>query len=146
MHACARTHAHIHTHACMHAHTHTRMHTHALTHTHIHTHMHTHGNTHTQLCCIFCELVKQSNSRYIWPIADFVCRYTLIFTSKIPKLLVKANPVILLLILLKTVQQISKTLRLKVLNVEIVINVHVILTINVRKKWLPILGNELVAL
>ena len=62
---------------------HSHTHTHTHTHTHKHTHSHTHTHTHTPPlsdACYFSMLktktnsepVKQNNSRYVQPIADFV--------------------------------------------------------------------------
>ena len=104
IHTCtyACMHTHIHTHPRTHMHTYTHTHTHTHSHTHTHTHTHT-SNTHNtphalslslslslsvslsvclslSLCALlllFCfwELVRQNNSLYLWPVADFPPQY-----------------------------------------------------------------------
>ena len=40
----------------------------------------------------FLEPVKQNNSRYVWPIAEFVSNMCLSYPVKFPKLPVNVNP------------------------------------------------------
>ena len=73
---------------------------HTHTHTHTHTHVHMHAHTHAlfncaafSVVCFYLELLKQSNSWYVWLIADFV--FSIICWSylvKYQKLLVNTNP------------------------------------------------------